>query len=71
MGRNAGRRRDASGSARAASAAEIQEWVNERVEARYQKLSSVFVLDAFPRNAAGKTLRREIREIYSRERDGS
>ena len=46
------------------SAEDVKRWVNERVEARYQKLSDVVVLDAFPRNAAGKTLRREIRERY-------
>jgi long-chain acyl-CoA synthetase len=46
------------------SAQDVKRWVNERVEARYQKLSDVVVLDAFPRNAAGKTLRREIRESY-------
>jgi acyl-CoA synthetase (AMP-forming)/AMP-acid ligase II len=49
----------------------IRDWVNERVEARFQKLSSVVVLDEFPRNAAGKTLRRELRETYSRQEAGS
>ena len=52
-----------------ASADELKKWVNERVEARYQKLSDVLVLDAFPRNVAGKTLRREIRNAY-RQRNG-
>jgi acyl-CoA synthetase (AMP-forming)/AMP-acid ligase II len=46
---------------------EIRDWVNERVEARFQKLSSVVVLDEFPRNAAGKTLRRELRDVYASE----
>jgi len=50
-----------------AVAAEIKDWVNERVEARSQKLSSVVVLAEFPRNAAGKTLRRELGDIYSSE----
>ena len=53
----------------AASAGELRDWANERVEARYQKLADVVVLDTFPRNVAGKTLRREIREAYLR-RDG-
>jgi long-chain acyl-CoA synthetase len=48
-------------------AEEIREWVNERVEARFQKLSSLIVLDEFPRNAAGKTLRRELREMVASE----
>ena len=47
-----------------ASAEELRQWANDRVEARYQKLSDVFVLHSFPRNVAGKTLRREIREAY-------
>ena len=47
-----------------ADAEEIRKWVNERVQARFQKLSGVLVLDAFPRNAAGKTLRGEIRKRY-------
>jgi acyl-CoA synthetase (AMP-forming)/AMP-acid ligase II len=49
-----------------ASAEELKLWVNERVEARYQKLADVLVLDSFPRNVAGKTLRREIRKAYLR-----
>jgi acyl-CoA synthetase (AMP-forming)/AMP-acid ligase II len=49
-----------------ASAEELKRWVNERVEARYQKLADVLVLDSFPQNAAGKTLRREIRTTYLR-----
>ena len=51
-------------------AEEIRDWVNERVEARFQKLSSVIVLDEFPRNAAGKTLRRELRDMVC-ERGGT
>jgi acyl-CoA synthetase (AMP-forming)/AMP-acid ligase II len=50
----------------AASAEELKRWVNERVEARFQKLADVLVLDSFPRNVAGKTLRREIRKTYLR-----
>ena len=46
---------------------ELTGWVNERVEARYQKLADVLVLESFPRNAAGKTLRREIREMYAHD----
>jgi acyl-coenzyme A synthetase/AMP-(fatty) acid ligase len=50
-----------------AEADELREWVNERVEARFQKLSGVLVLEAFPRNAAGKTLRRELRQTVTKE----
>ena len=48
-----------------ADAEEIRKWANERVQARFQKLSGVLVLDAFPRNAAGKTLRRELRRMVA------
>jgi acyl-CoA synthetase (AMP-forming)/AMP-acid ligase II len=43
---------------------EIKEWVNDRVDARFQKLREVLVLDEFPLNVAGKTLRRVIRDDY-------
>jgi acyl-CoA synthetase (AMP-forming)/AMP-acid ligase II len=43
---------------------EVRLWVNERVEARYQKVGVVYVVDAFPVNVAGKTLRRVLRDDY-------
>jgi acyl-coenzyme A synthetase/AMP-(fatty) acid ligase len=46
----------------AANAEELRDWVNERVEARYQRVSAVEILEDFPRNAAGKTLKREMRD---------
>ena len=46
------------------AAADVREWVNDRVDARFQKLSAVIVLDEFPLSVAGKTLRRVIRENY-------
>ncbi len=49
-----------------ATPAELKAWINERVHARYQSVREVFLLDDFPRNAAGKTLKREIREGYLR-----
>ncbi len=42
----------------------IRVWINERVPARYQRLREVVVLDDFPVSAAGKTLRRVIRDDY-------
>ena len=47
-----------------ATAAELREWINERVAARYQRVSEVVVMKDFPRSAAGKTLKREMREPY-------
>jgi long-chain acyl-CoA synthetase len=45
-------------------AAELRTWINENVPARYQRVREVVVLDEFPQSAAGKTLRRVIRDDY-------
>jgi acyl-CoA synthetase (AMP-forming)/AMP-acid ligase II len=42
----------------------LRDWINARVAARYQRVREVVVLPAFPRNAAGKILKRELREPY-------
>ncbi|MCM8637561.1 AMP-binding protein [Accumulibacter sp.] len=47
-----------------ATAAELRDWINARVGARYQRLHAVQIMDDFPRNAAGKTLKREMRDAY-------
>ncbi|MEF8702443.1 MAG: AMP-binding protein [Candidatus Accumulibacter sp. UW26] len=46
------------------TADELLAWVNERVGARYQRLHALQILDDFPRNAAGKTLKRTLRDDY-------
>jgi long-chain acyl-CoA synthetase len=46
------------------SASELCDWINERVGARYQRLHAVQIMDEFPRNAAGKTLKRTMRDAY-------
>jgi acyl-CoA synthetase (AMP-forming)/AMP-acid ligase II len=46
------------------SAAELRDWINARVPARYQRVDRVVIMDDFPRNAAGKTLKREMRRPY-------
>ncbi|MDJ0498388.1 MAG: AMP-binding protein [Acidimicrobiia bacterium] len=46
------------------TAADVRDWVNDRVDARFQKLSAISVLDEFPLSVAGKTLRRVIRDNY-------
>ena len=38
-------------------------WINERIDARFQRVDRVVVLDDFPRNVAGKTLKRVLREM--------
>lgn len=42
----------------------IRAWVNERVEARYQCLSAVYIREDFPRSTAGKTLKRVMRDEF-------
>ncbi len=42
----------------------LKEWVNQRVDAKFQRLVSVIVLEHFPRNVAGKILKRELKETY-------
>ena len=51
------------------AAQELRSWVNERVAAKFQRLYDVVILDDFPRNAAGKTLKRVMREKYWQEKD--
>jgi acyl-CoA synthetase (AMP-forming)/AMP-acid ligase II len=43
---------------------ELKEWINERVEAKFQRVSQVVIMEDFPRNVAGKTLKREMRAPY-------
>lgn len=43
---------------------ELKQWINQRVEARFQKVSDVYLVDQMPRNVAGKTLKNELRENY-------
>jgi long-chain acyl-CoA synthetase len=51
-------------SGETATADELKEWINERVQARYQRVREVVVRDSFPTSAAGKTLRRTLRAEY-------
>ena len=40
------------------------DWINARVAARYQRVDRVVIMPDFPRNAAGKTLKRDLRLPY-------
>jgi acyl-CoA synthetase (AMP-forming)/AMP-acid ligase II len=44
--------------------AELMAWTNERVGAKFQRIHGVVFYKEFPRNVAGKTLKREIRDDY-------
>ena len=48
----------------AVTEAELLNWINERIEARFQKVREVIFFDDFPRSAAGKTLKRRIKSDY-------
>jgi acyl-CoA synthetase (AMP-forming)/AMP-acid ligase II len=45
-------------------AEELKKWVNERVGAKFQRIHDVVIMKDFPRNVAGKTLKREMRDTY-------
>ncbi len=48
----------------AVTADDLRTWINAHVPARYQRVREVVVLEEFPLSAAGKTLRRVIRDGY-------
>lgn len=48
----------------AVSAESLRDWINQRLEARYQRVKQVVIRNDFPRNAAGKTLKRVMRDEY-------
>ncbi len=39
-------------------------WINDRVGAKFQRVSDVWIVDDLPRNVAGKTLKRVLEEQY-------
>ena len=43
----------------------LKDWINQRVEAKFQRVSDVFFIESFPRNVAGKILKHELQELYS------
>jgi long-chain acyl-CoA synthetase len=42
----------------------LKEWINARVGAKFQRVSKVKILQDFPRNVAGKTLKRDLRKMF-------
>jgi acyl-CoA synthetase (AMP-forming)/AMP-acid ligase II len=48
----------------AVSASELAAWINARVGAKFQRVSDVMIVETFPRNVAGKTLKRVLQEQY-------
>lgn len=48
-------------------ARDLAQWINDRVAAKFQRVRDVIVYGEFPRNVAGKTLKREMRARYEEE----
>jgi long-chain acyl-CoA synthetase len=46
------------------TADELCNWINERVDAKHQRVHAVIIREDFPRSTAGKTLKRLLREPY-------
>jgi acyl-CoA synthetase (AMP-forming)/AMP-acid ligase II len=49
---------------KAAGEDELRDWINERVDSKLQRVNAVVLMEDFPRSAAGKTLKRVMREPY-------
>ena len=45
-----------------ASAGDLKAWINANVGAKFQRVASVRIMVEFPRNVAGKILKREMRD---------
>lgn len=46
------------------AAADLRDWINANIAARFQRVREVVIVATMPRNVAGKTLKRELREHY-------
>ncbi len=53
----------------AVTADALRDWINERVDAKNQRVHAVAIMEEFPRSTAGKTLKRVLREPYWAGRD--
>jgi long-chain acyl-CoA synthetase len=43
---------------------DLKTWINANVNAKFQRVADVVVLESFPKNAAGKVLKRTVQEAY-------
>jgi len=48
----------------AVTAETLRDWINERVDAKHQRVHAVVIMDEFPRSHVGKTLKRLLRDPY-------
>ena len=42
----------------------LKAWINSRVGAKFQRVCGVKIIKDFPRNVAGKTLKRDLRKMF-------
>lgn len=49
------------------NSSELKSWINDRLHVRYQKVSEVIIMDKFPRNVAGKVLKRELQQRFEQK----
>ena len=49
------------------SAESLRTWINQNIEARFQKVFEVILMEELPRNVAGKILKRELKENYQKQ----
>ncbi len=49
-----------------ATADELKVWTNEHVGAKFQRVAHIRILEEFPRNVAGKILKREMRNSFKK-----
>ena len=42
----------------------LRDWINARVAAKFQRVHDVVIMEDFPRNVAGKTLKRVMRDNF-------
>lgn len=47
-----------------ADAEAIKTWVNNHINARFQKVNDILIMEELPRNVAGKVLKHELKEQY-------
>ncbi len=49
-----------------ATGEELKAWINDRVGAKFQRVAHIKILEEFPRNVAGKILKREMRNAFKK-----
>ena len=50
--------------------AELMQWINRHVSAKFQRVQRVIIMDELPRNIAGKVLKRVMREQLAADPSG-